>query len=122
MFKHNFLTYSGKIITQILWEIFYFPLWWYSVGFVRTAKNAFKFWNNQQKALGFYIWVKNIFVPMYGQHDWAGRLISFAVRLVQIISRGIILLFWLSIVLVILIAWLILPLLLLLALVLQISK
>jgi len=122
MFRHNFLTYSGKIITQILWEIFYFPLWWYSVGFVRLTKNVFHFWSDQQQALGFSVWAKNIFVPMYGQHDWSGRIISFVIRLIQIIVRGTILLFWLLIVVIILIIWLLLPLLLLLALVFQISK
>ncbi len=122
MFHHNFLTYSGKIIAQIIGEILYFPLWWYSVGFIRLLKNSFNFWNGQQKALGFSVWAKNIFVPMYGQHDWTGRIISFLVRSVQIIVRGIVLLFWFLIILIILLFWLILPLLLLLALVFQISN
>ncbi len=120
MFKHNFLTYSGKIITQILGEILFFPIWWYSLGFFRLAKGAFRFWSNQEKSLGFSIWAKNIFVPMYGQSDWAGRLISFAIRLIQVIFRGIALLFWLALVLLLIIIWLALPILLFLALIFQI--
>lgn len=121
MLNHNFLTYSGKIILQILGEILYFPIWWYSVGFGRLVKGVWRFWRNQEINLGFSVWAKNLFVPMYGQRDFAGRLISFLIRLVQIIFRGAVLLLWLFIMLLILIGWLALPLLLLLALSFQIS-
>jgi hypothetical protein len=47
---------------------------------------------------------------MYGQRDIAGRLISFIVRLVQIIFRGLALLVWLIIGLLALFIWLAFPL------------
>jgi len=122
MFKHNFLTYSGKIIISLLLEIVYFPIWWYSVGFFRFLKNVWNFLKDQENSLGFWVWAKNIFVPMYGQSDWAGRLISFFVRLVQVVFRGFALLLWAIICLFVLIFWLILPLLLLLALFFQFLK
>ncbi len=122
MLQHNFLTYGGKIIISLVLEIIYFPLWWYSVGFSRTIKNVWHFWCDQEKLLGFSVWAKNIFVPMYGQYDWAGRLISFLVRLVQIIFRGFVLLIWLILCLAVIIFWLALPPLLLLALIFQILK
>ena len=37
---------------------------------------------------GLRVWVKNLFVPMYGDTVFVGRLISFAVRLFVIIVRG----------------------------------
>lgn len=40
-------------------------------------------------ALGVLLWLRNLFVPMFGQHDWQGRLVSFLIRLVQLIARGI---------------------------------
>ena len=119
MFKHNFLTYIGKIIVQILGEILYFPVWWYTVGFARLAKNSWRFWRSREQALGFMIWLKNIFVPMYGQHDFASRVISFVMRLIQIIFRGLILLIWFLLALLSLIIWLAFPILLLLALAFQ---
>jgi len=122
MLSHNFLTYSGKIVLQILGEILYFPIWWYTVGFVRLVKGAWRFLSNQEINLGFSVWLKNIFVPMYGQRDIASRLISFVMRSVQIIARGIVLIFWLIIVVLILILWLIFPLALLLALSFQFVK
>lgn len=122
MLQHNFLTYSGKIIISLILEIIYFPIWWYSVGFYRLIKNVWIFWREQEKILGFTVWAKNIFVPMYGQADWAGRLISFVVRLAQIIVRGLILLIWLILCLAVLGLWLAFPLLLVIALFFQILK
>lgn len=122
MLQHNFLTYSGKIIVSLILEIIYFPVWWYSVGFYRLIINSWNFLRGQERALGFMVWAKNIFVPMYGQTDWAGRLISFIVRLVQIIARGFVMLILLIICLLVLIFWLALPLILLLALFFQILK
>ena len=122
MLNHNFLTYSGKVILQIFGEILYFPVWWYSVGFARAAKSVFRFWRAREASLGFSVWLKNIFVPMYGQRDLAGRVISFVMRLVQIIFRGVVLLFWLGLVLMALIIWLIFPILLFLGLASQLAN
>ena len=115
MLNHNFVTYSGKIILQILGEILYFPLWWYTAGFFRLTKGAWRFWLAQENILGFSVWAKNLFIPMYGQRDFAGRLISFVIRLVQIIFRGAVLLLWLAAVLAVLALWLLLPLTILVA-------
>lgn len=122
MFQHNFLTYSGKIILRIIIDVFYFPIWWYSVGLARLLKNIWNFLRNQEQSLGFFIWLKNIFTPMYGQRDWSGRLISFFIRLVQIIFRGLVLLVWIFLLLALIIIWLIGPLLLVLALAWQIFQ
>ncbi|MFZ4631662.1 MAG: hypothetical protein ACOYL8_00465 [Patescibacteria group bacterium] len=122
MFQHNFLSYGGKIIISLILELVYFPIWWYSVGFFRFFKNIFIFLSNQEKSLGFSVWAKNIFVPMYGQSDWAGRFISFFVRLIQVIFRGFTLLIWVFICFIILVLWLIVPLLLTFALFFQILK
>ncbi|NCA95596.1 MAG: hypothetical protein EOM74_01310 [Methanomicrobia archaeon] len=120
--QHNFFTYGGKIIISLLLEILYFPLWWYSVGLVRTVRNICLFWRGQERALGFFIWAKNILVPMYGQSDFAGRMISFIVRLVQIIIRGLALLVLAAIGILLIILWLILPPVIVLALVFQVLK
>jgi hypothetical protein len=122
MWQHNFLTYSGKIIFQILGEIIYFPIWWYSVGFWRLLKNSWQFLSHQEEILGFSVWAKNIFVPMYGQHDFAGRVISFLMRFIQIIARGLVLAVLSVLVLVIVSGWLALPFFLLFVTIFQISK
>lgn len=111
MLRHNFLTYSGKIIISLFLEILYFPIWWYSVGFFRFFVKVFHFLKFKEKSLGFSLWLKNIFVPMYGQSDITGRIISFFVRLAQVIFRGIGVLIWSILCVLSLIFWLILPLL-----------
>lgn len=122
MWQHNFLTYSGKIIISLFLEIIYFPVWWYSVGFFRFFGNVRLFLLGQERLLGFMVWAKNIFVPMYGQSDFAGRLISFFMRLIQVIARGLVLLLWFFICLAALVSWLALPILLTLALFFQILQ
>jgi hypothetical protein len=117
--KHNTATYGGKIIFKIFWDFAYFPLWWYSEGLVQAARGVFNFWRSQEASLGFFVWLKNIFVPMYGQQDFAGRAISFVVRFVQIIFRGIALLFFIVLGLAFFIFYLILPPTILLAIALQ---
>lgn len=121
MLKHNFLTYSGKIIIETLGEIVYFPLWWYSFGFAGTLKKEFAIFLDQERALGFSVWLKNIFVPMYGQYDTAGRIISFFIRLVQVIFRGLALLVALALLIAGALFWLILPLFVAIALIYQVS-
>lgn len=91
--EHNSLTYFGKILARVIWDFLYFPIWWYSAGLLKTLRGVGHFYHHQEVSLGFTIWLKNLFVPMYGQHDFAGRLISFVIRLVQIIYRGTAMLF-----------------------------
>lgn len=113
--KHNSFTYFGKILAQIIWDFLYFPIWWYSLGFIKTGRGVLSFCRQQEASLNFLVWLKNIFVPMYGQYNLAGRLISFFVRLVQVIYRGILMLLIIILATLFLIFYLALPFLILLA-------
>lgn len=115
MAKSHFLTSVPQAVLSFLGNILFFPLWWYSLGFIMFASRIIAFWRDEQKSLGFLVWLKNIFVPMYGQHDFAGRIISFFIRLIQIIFRGLILCFWIAIGLALMVVWIALPLLLIAA-------
>jgi|WetSurMetagenome_2_1015567.scaffolds.fasta_scaffold706459_1 hypothetical protein len=90
----------GGIFLNILIDVFFFPFWWYSIGLVKTVKGLAGFVADKEKSLGLGVWIKNIFVPMYGQRDIQGAIISFFVRLVQIIFRSLFLLLWIVIALV----------------------
>lgn len=109
MATNNSLIYAVKSTGEFIKDIVYFPLWWYSRGLKQTTLSIINFLSNREKSLALFIWIKNIFVPMYGEYNWQGRLISFFMRLVQIIIRGIIMIFWLSLCLIILLIWLALP-------------
>ena len=113
--KHNSFTYSGEILGRIIWDFLYFPLWWYSAGLVKTLQGVSNYYRSQEASLGFFVWLKNIFIPMYGQRDLPGRLISFFIRLVQIIYRGLAMLFVITFGLIFLVFYLALPPLILLA-------
>ncbi|MDD5071969.1 MAG: hypothetical protein PHQ42_04530 [Patescibacteria group bacterium] len=109
MLSNNLGLYAGKILIDLLRDIIYFPLWWYSRGLKQLTVRLKNFLVNKEKSLALFVWIKNIFRPMYSQYDWAGILISFFVRLFQIIFRGIFMLFWLALALFILGLWLALP-------------
>ena len=73
-------------------------------------KGLINFLKYREKGLALRVWVKNFWKPMYGQHDWQGRLISIFMRLVQIIFRSIVMLFWMIVAGLLLVAWVIIPL------------
>ena len=82
------------VLTELIGGFLALPMWWYTRGLSvmsewlrRTVRDA-----SQMLALG--VWVQNLFVPMYGETEWSGRLISFGVRLVMIFVRGIAVAFW----------------------------
>lgn len=110
--NNNFFFYLSKVSIQVLLAVLYFPLWWYSVGLARVLKDLFLFLKERWLFIGAGVWLKNLFVPMYGQTDFASRLISFLVRLVQIIFRFIAFIFFVALSLVAVALWLFLPLLL----------
>jgi hypothetical protein len=109
MTPNNFFLYAPKVILSFFWGIIYAPLWWYSTGLVRLLVKSAGFLRDRQANLGFGIWLKNIFTPMYGQRDFISRLISFLVRLLQVIVRGLGLLIWLVLCFALIFVWLTLP-------------
>lgn len=103
---------SKLILTALkdgLRTILYFPVWWYSKGLLKFVSGGWSWIKDFEQTMGFSIWLKNLFVPMFGQTDIAGRLISFFLRLVQVIFRGIFLLLFCILVLLIELTWLVLP-------------
>jgi len=97
------------IIIDLIGDILYWPLWWYSKGLAKVGLVCLREIKNQAEVLGIAIWVKNLFTPMFGQYDLEGRIISFFARLIQIIVRSILLLFWVILVLILFLAWILLP-------------
>ncbi|MDQ7814914.1 MAG: hypothetical protein RDU25_03880 [Patescibacteria group bacterium] len=80
----------GKyLLIDLLGSIAWFPVWWYTVGLKRQAVKAVRALEYRYQAYGFRIWIRNFFVPMYGQYDFGGRAISILMRFVVLIGRGI---------------------------------
>lgn len=76
------------ILKDVLLDIVMFPVWWYSRGLFLMLRWCVETLKGYAKYLAIGIWIKNIFVPMFGQHDWQSRLISIFMRCVQIIGRS----------------------------------
>jgi hypothetical protein len=105
-----FIAVFQRIILGAVADILYFPLWWYTGGAKHAVLWCFGLlsYGNANFAPG--LWLKNIFVPMYGQYDIQGRIISFLMRFAQVIARTIALAIWLIICLVLFFVWLCIPL------------
>lgn len=84
------LTLGKYFIFDTIKHILYWPIWWYSSGFIIVLKSTGRKIVQAWKGLALDIWLKNIFRPMYGQYDVVSRLISFIMRFIQIIFRFII--------------------------------
>lgn len=98
-----------RLLIEAVFDVIYFPVWWYTRGAVRSARWCFNLLKRGNQRLAPGLWLLNIFVPMYGQWDWQGRIISFFMRFFQIIIRTVGLLAWLSVCLALFVFWLIFP-------------
>ena len=110
MLNNNSLAYSVKILAEIIQDLIMFPLWWYSYGLMQLGEGLIKFLINRQKSLALFVWIKNIFKPMYGQQDWQGIMISIFIRFIQIVFRSLVLFFCGILAVLVLLFWLMLPL------------
>ncbi|MBF8280452.1 MAG: hypothetical protein HW383_225 [Candidatus Magasanikbacteria bacterium] len=65
------------------------PFWWYSVGLFVFSQMMAESLRRAARNLGIALWAANLFTPMFGQYDRVGRIISFFVRLANVIGRSI---------------------------------
>ncbi len=86
---------SGErsVVVEIALDILKFPLWWYTSGLLLMLNWCGRTLKGYAQFMGIGVWVKNIFVPMFGQHDWQSRMISIFMRIIQIIARSMALVF-----------------------------
>lgn len=100
---------TKRLVIDTIMGIVGFPLWWYTQGLARFARFVWRTLADYQATLGIVVWVKNIFVPMYGSYDIVGRIISFFMRLAMIVLRGIALIVLLVVAVFVLVLYLALP-------------
>ncbi len=97
--RYFFIDFFGGIVG--------FPVWWYTRGVALMFAWAARSVQGQFVSLGLGVWMKNLFVPMYGATDIWGKIISFGIRLFMIVFRSIVLVGWIVIVIAVLIAYLV---------------
>jgi len=87
-----------------------FWLWWYGVRFYRLLLSIYSFWTLAFANLNILPMMANLFVPMYQDRSFSGRVISFFLRFSWVIV-GLILQLLITIPLVcVVISWLSFPL------------
>ncbi len=94
MRKNLAITSLQFVAVDIIGDILFWPIWWYTKGLVNAVLSTGRNIKEQAEALGIGVWLRNIFTPMFGQYDIEGRIISFFMRLIQIIVRTVGLVFW----------------------------
>ena len=98
-----------RLFLEAVLDIIYFPLWWYTGGTLHALQWCFGLLKSGNDNLAPGLWLANIFTPMYGQFDWQGRIISFFMRLVQVVARGFALVVWLVVCALLFLLWLVFP-------------
>lgn len=103
------LAITQKLITEFILDFFYFPIWWFSKGLLQILNKAYDSIMSTNKRLAPFLWFKNLFVPMYGQIDFQGRLASVFIRFSNGIVRSVLLLFFMWFVAFLVIFWIVFP-------------
>ena len=98
-----------RLALDFLLDLVYFPVWWYSAGAKKALLFCFHRLQDANAYLAPGLWFKNVFVPMFGQYDWQGRIVSFIVRLANVIMRSFGMLLWLTILVIVFFAWIVFP-------------
>jgi len=97
------------VFGDVLGQVAYAPVFWYSQGAADAGAYCLRLIKHRYRSLGLGVWAKNLFVPMFGQRDIPGVLISLFMRLVQIIARSLVMVLWIALVAALYIAYLAAP-------------
>lgn len=97
------------ILIEVLLDIVYFPVWWYTKGLAKLVRFFARSLSNMASSLSLKIWLRHMFTPMYGQYDWQGRMISFMMRFVMLIYKTVVFVIWIILLICLLIFWIAAP-------------
>jgi len=104
-----FVLVLPRLFVETFLDLLYFPLWWYSGGAYRAGVWCLNLLLSGNNHFAPGLWLRNLFIPMYGQYDFEGRIISFFMRLAQFFVRLLALFVWSAVCLVLFLVWLSLP-------------
>lgn len=97
------------IVSDLILDILYFPVWWYSKGLKKALFFVGRQIKRRSEDLALKILVVNLFKPMYGDYSFSGRMISFFARIVHLAIRLVLMIIWLALMLAVFIVWLVAP-------------
>ncbi len=98
-----------RIIIDVVLHILWFPLWWVTGNVWLTLRWLSDMIRTGNDQLAPGLWLANLFVPMFGQTDWQGRIMSVAMRFVNVIVRAVLLVIWVIVSIAMSLFWLLIP-------------
>lgn len=102
-------TALNALASDLFGSVFRFPLWWYTDGVLVVLKKAKKTVQFISLTTGFGVWSKNLTTPMYGDNSFAGRVISFFIRLAIVVFVGFGLILWIGFLAILVLLYLLFP-------------
>jgi len=110
MHKEYVIEETFKFVAlKLVWDLLYFPIWWYSIGLKERFLKFLKQMKDVERRLALKIWLKNMFVPMYGFYDFSSRVVSFFIRVIMLIYKLASFVFWLVFYLILFLIYILLP-------------
>ncbi len=109
MIMTTYSVFIKDVFLDTIWQICYFPVWWYSQGLKKTALFCWQRVKDGWRVLALLILIKSFFKPMYAQTGWAAYALSLNTHFWQIIWRSFLMTVWVVFWLLVLLGWLILP-------------
>lgn len=101
---------AKDLFLDIVWEILYFPVWWYSRGLKKTAIFCWRKIADGWEALALTIHLTSFFKPMYGQRGIDAFILSLFTRFLWLVWHFFLFSLWFCVWLFVILTWLILPL------------
>lgn len=97
------------IVLDLVLDIVRFPAWWYSRGAVRAGQWYVRSLGDAIDRLALKVLAQNLGRPMFGDYTREGRIISFFMRIIQLVISAILFAAWWAVLTVVLIVYLLLP-------------
>ncbi len=79
----------SRLAQEEVVSLFTYPVWWYSTGLGRLVLWIEEGLRYRWRKYALGLWIRHIGTPMYGEYSFLGRAVSFFIRIVVIIGRGI---------------------------------
>ena len=103
---HRATTY---VIRDLIGDVLYFPVWWYSAGVRLAVRRMERQWLTLFDRLGLKYLLLNMGRPMYGDYTRSGKIISFFFRLILVGWSFFLMAVWSVAVLAVFLVWLAAP-------------
>ncbi len=83
------VTVASRLVQEELVSFFLYPIWWYSTGLSHLTSWIVEGLRYRWRKYALGLWLRHLTLPMYGEYSFIGRVVSFFMRVVVVVGRGI---------------------------------